>query len=142
MSMSVALMTDKYELTMLDAALAHGSAHRTCVFEVFTRRLPSWRRYGVVAGTGRFLEALNHFHFTKAHIDMLHADGALSDTTLDYLANYRFTGTISGYAEGEIYFPHSPSSPSKAPSQKPSSWKRWSCQFSTTTQQSHRQHHE
>lgn len=108
MSMSVALMTDKYELTMLDAALAHGSAHRTCVFEVFTRRLPSWRRYGVVAGTGRFLEALNQFHFTNAHIDMLHADGALSDTTLDYLANYRFTGTISGYAEGEIYFPHSP----------------------------------
>ncbi len=101
-------MTDKYELTMIQAALEHGTAHRTSVFEVFTRRLPSWRRYGVVAGTGRFLEHLDTFRFTSADIDFLHKDGALRDTTLDYFKEYQFTGNISGYAEGEVYFPHSP----------------------------------
>ena len=47
-----ALMTDHYELTMLQAALKAGTAHRRSRFELFTRRLPSGRRYGVVAGAG------------------------------------------------------------------------------------------
>ena len=60
---STGLLTDRYELTMLQAALADGTAGRHCVFEVFTRRLPPGRRYGVVAGTGRVLEALADFRF-------------------------------------------------------------------------------
>src|ERR1700751_5118494 len=52
-----ALLTDKYELTMLSAALRDGTAQRQTTFEVFARRLPEGRRYGVVAGAGRFLEA-------------------------------------------------------------------------------------
>jgi len=55
---TTSLLTDKYELTMLQGALADGTANRHCVFEVFTRRLPDGRRYGVLAGTGRLLEAL------------------------------------------------------------------------------------
>ena len=55
---STALLTDHYELTMLQATLASGHADRPCVFEAFARRLPEGRRYGVVAGTGRFLDAL------------------------------------------------------------------------------------
>jgi nicotinate phosphoribosyltransferase len=103
---SPALLTDKYELTMLQAALADGTAHRHCVFEVFTRRLPTGRRYGVLAGTGRFLEALQAFRFAPAELDYL---GQFLDTrTLDFLADYRFTGSISGYAEGEVFFPGSP----------------------------------
>ena len=58
-----ALLTDKYELTMLAAALRDGTASRRTTFEVFTRRLPDGRRYGVLAGTGRFLEALAEFRF-------------------------------------------------------------------------------
>ena len=54
---STALMTDRYELTMLQGALRDGTAARRCVFEVFARRLPDGRRYGVVAGIGRLLEA-------------------------------------------------------------------------------------
>ncbi|HHX84037.1 MAG TPA: nicotinate phosphoribosyltransferase, partial [Actinomycetales bacterium] len=57
-SPSTALLTDKYELTMIRAALADGTADRPCVFEVFARRLPAGRRYGVVAGTGRLVERL------------------------------------------------------------------------------------
>ena len=60
---SLALFTDKYELTMLAAALQDGSAHRRTTFEVFARRLAEGRRYGVVAGTARFVEALaQRFH--------------------------------------------------------------------------------
>ena len=53
-----ALLTDHYELTMVRAALRSGVARRRAVFEVFARHLPSGRRYGVVAGTGRLLDAL------------------------------------------------------------------------------------
>ena len=66
---------------MISAALADGTADRPCVFEVFARRLPAGRRYGVVGGTGRLL---------------------------DRLADFRFSGDIDGYREGELYFPGSP----------------------------------
>ncbi|MCV7193945.1 nicotinate phosphoribosyltransferase [Mycolicibacterium brumae] len=103
--MTVSLLTDKYELTMLSAALRDGAAHRRCVFEVFARRLPDGRRYGVVAGVGRFLEALEQFRFTDA--DLASLDG-LDQATLDYLRDFRFTGDVDGYPEGELYFPNSP----------------------------------
>ena len=61
--MNTALLTDRYELTMLGSALRDGTADRRCVFEVFARRLPDGRRYGVVAGTGRLIEALTEFTF-------------------------------------------------------------------------------
>ena len=105
---STALLTDRYELTMLQAALASGAAHRKCVFEVFTRRLPAGRRYGVLAGTGRILEALKRFTFTSSELEWLGRAGIVNDQTLEYLAGYRFTGSIRGYAEGEVYFPGSP----------------------------------
>ena len=105
---ATALLTDMYELTMLQAALRSGAAERTSVFELFGRRLPSSRRFGVVAGTGRLLDAVEDFVFTSAQIDFLHSAGVVDDTTLDYLRDYRFSGTIRGYAEGECYFAGSP----------------------------------
>ena len=102
---STALLTDKYELTMLQAALRDGSAHRQVACEVFARRLPNERRYGVVAGTERVLRAVRDFRFTAqqlAEMDFLDAE------TKEYLANYRFSGHIDGYREGELYFPNSP----------------------------------
>ncbi len=105
---STALLTDHYELTMLASALTDGSADRDCVFEVFARRLPDGRRYGVVAGAARLLDALADFRFTDAEIDQLAATNVVDDDTLDWLARYRFTGDIDGYPEGELYFPGSP----------------------------------
>lgn len=104
--MTAALLTDKYELTMLAAALRDGTADRRTTFEVFARRLPDGRRYGVVAGTGRFLEALGAFVFDDADLEPLTT--FLDPVTLDYLRGFRFTGDIDGYAEGELYFPGSP----------------------------------
>jgi nicotinate phosphoribosyltransferase len=103
---STALLTDHYELTMLQAALAGGTAQRRSVFELFGRRLPEGRRYGVVAGVGRALDAIEAFRFDQGTLEAL--DGVVDQPTLDWLADYRFTGDVWGYAEGEAYFAHSP----------------------------------
>ncbi len=105
---STALLTDHYELTMLRAALHSGAARRRCVFEVFARRLPEGRRYGVVAGTGRLLEAVRAFRFGDVEIERLRVDKVVDAQTLDFLSGFRFRGNISGYAEGECFFPRSP----------------------------------
>ncbi|WP_413785788.1 nicotinate phosphoribosyltransferase [Intrasporangium zincisolvens] len=93
---------------MLQAALASGEAHRRCVFEAFARRLPEGRRYGVVGGTGRVLEALEQFRFGDDELRFLESAGVVDRPTLDWLAGYRFSGDVTGYAEGECYFPGSP----------------------------------
>lgn len=105
---STALLTDQYELTMVQAALRSGAANRQCTFEVFARRLPAGRRYGVVAGTGRLLEGLERFRFGQPELDYLDQHSIVDDDTLTFLSGYRFGGDITGYAEGEAYFPHSP----------------------------------
>ncbi|MEU2898275.1 nicotinate phosphoribosyltransferase [Streptomyces sp. NPDC001273] len=105
---STALFTDQYELTMLQAALKAGTAGRHSVFEAFTRRLPDGRRYGVVAGTGRVLDAVENFRFDADVLRFLREKRIVDDRTVDWLAGYRFSGDIWGYPEGEVYFPGSP----------------------------------
>ncbi|SDS41415.1 nicotinate phosphoribosyltransferase [Microterricola viridarii] len=105
---SSALLTDRYELTMVDAAMQSGTADRACLFEAFARRLPNGRRYGIVAGTGRLLELIQAFRFEDAELDWLRDNNVVRQGTLDWLADYRFSGEIWGYREGEVYFPGSP----------------------------------
>ncbi|MFD4576479.1 nicotinate phosphoribosyltransferase [Streptomyces sp. NPDC058417] len=105
---STALFTDQYELTMLQAALRAGTAERRSVFEVFTRRLPEGRRYGVLAGTGRVLDAVENFRFDAGVLRFLREREIVDEPTLEWLASYRFSGDIWGYPEGEVYFPGSP----------------------------------
>jgi nicotinate phosphoribosyltransferase len=105
---SPALRTDHYELTMVSAALRDGTAGRDSVFEVFARRLPTGRRYGVVAGTGRLVELLRDFRFGPDEVEFLRSAGVVDDDTAGWLSRYRFSGDIEGYAEGELYFPGSP----------------------------------
>jgi nicotinate phosphoribosyltransferase len=112
---STALLTDHYELTMVASALHDGSAERDCVFEVFARRLPDGRRYGVVAGTTRVLEAIANFRFGELELEHLAATGVVDDDVLGWLASYEFTGDIDGYPEGELYFPGSPVLTVRAP---------------------------
>ena len=102
---STALLTDKYELTMLQAALRDGSANRQVTCEVFGRRLPNERRYGVVAGTERVLRAVEDFRFSANQLAEMFF---LDEQTKEYLRHYRFSGQIDGYREGELYFPNSP----------------------------------
>lgn len=108
MTSSTALLTDHYELTMVAAARRAGITGHRAVFEVFARRLPRGRRYGVVAGTGRFLEALAAFRFGDAELESLAAQRVVDADTLDWLEGFRFSGDVTAYDEGDLYFPRSP----------------------------------
>jgi nicotinate phosphoribosyltransferase len=103
-----ALLTDHYELTMVEGALRSGAAERRCVFEVFARSLPGRRRYAIVAGLGRLLEALPAFRFDDEALRFLASQKVVDNTTCEWLSTYSFSGTVDSYAEGEVYFPGSP----------------------------------
>ncbi len=108
MAESTALFTDRYELTMIDAAMREGRAERRCVFEVFSRRLHAGRRYGVFAGIGRLIDAIESFRFDDEIVSWLSSEKVVSPEALEYLSTYRFSGDIRGYREGELFFPGSP----------------------------------
>jgi len=105
---STALLTDRYELTMLDAALHDGTARRPSVFEVFARRLPPDRRFGVVAGVARVVDALSAFTFDDDVLRWLDTERIVRPETVRWLADFRFGGDIHAYREGEIYVDGSP----------------------------------
>jgi nicotinate phosphoribosyltransferase len=105
---STALLTDRYELTMLDAAIGSGVASRRAVFEAFSRSLPAGRRYGVFAGLERLLAALEEFRFGPAELEYLEREKVVSPEGLSYLEAYSFSGSIDAYREGECFFPGSP----------------------------------
>jgi nicotinate phosphoribosyltransferase len=105
---TTALFTDRYELTMLGSALRDGTAHRRCSFEVFARRLPEGRRYGVAAGTARVLEAIEAFRFDAETLEWLLVGGVIDAATAEFLSGYHFGGDVDGYPEGEVFFPYSP----------------------------------
>ena len=106
MSTSTAFFTDRYELTMLQAALGSGAATRRAVFEVFARRLPAGRRYGVFTGLHRLVDALLRFRFGPAELE--HLATIVDGRTLEHLAGWRFDGDVDAYREGELFFPGSP----------------------------------
>jgi len=105
---STALFTDRYELTMVEAALATDRAACPAVFEVFTRRLPDRRPWGVFAGLGRLLDALGEFRFGPSELDWLARQAVVGATTLEWLEGYRFSGDVHAYREGELYTAGSP----------------------------------
>ena len=108
---SSALLTDHYEFTMLQAALASGVADEPVVFEVFARRLPPGRRYGVFAGVGRLLDAFERFRFDDDVTQALRDLGIVDDVTARWLSD-RIAAPprvdICGLAEGEAYGPMTP----------------------------------
>ncbi|MDP2774704.1 MAG: nicotinate phosphoribosyltransferase [Nocardioides sp.] len=105
---SAGLLTDRYELTMLSAWVVDGTAEHPAVFETFARRLPPGRRYGIVGGTGRLLDLIADFRFDGDEVAWLETEGVVDTSTAAYLRDFRFTGDVDGFREGEVYFPHSP----------------------------------
>jgi nicotinate phosphoribosyltransferase len=108
---STALLTDHYELTMLQAALESGTAMRPAAFEVFTRRLPPGRRYGVFAGVGRLLDAFAKFCYGPDEIALLRETGVVNEATAEWLGAHAARPPkvdIVGLAEGEAYGPGTP----------------------------------
>lgn len=108
MDAPTSLLTDRYELTMVDVALANGTDSKRAVFEVFTRSLPDGRSYGIVGGTARALDAITRFRFDDAELAWLSDNTIVSERALAYLADYRFSGDAWGFLEGEVFLPSSP----------------------------------
>lgn len=106
--MSTALMTDRYELSMLQSFIRSGRVNDPAVFEVFTRRLPAGRRFGVFAGLGRLVPMIKNFRFGIDELDFLTDEGVIDSASRAYLRDFRFKGQIDAYAEGDIFFPQSP----------------------------------
>src|SRR6476646_9244181 len=79
-SMSLALFTDRYQLTMLAAYARSGLASRRATFELFVRRLPPSRRFMVACGIGRALDALGNLRFTAEDLAWLESDPFLGPT--------------------------------------------------------------
>lgn len=102
------LLTDRYELTMLDSFVRNGSVDRPAVFEAFARRLPDGRRYGMLGGLGRLLDAIEAFTFDEEEVGWLRDEGVVSEQTAAWLREFRFRGDVDGYREGDLYFPGSP----------------------------------
>lgn len=105
---TTALHTDRYELTMLDAAHSDGTIDRPCVFELFGRSLPAGRRYAVAAGLDRALDAIERFRFDDDTLAALQRDRIVHEPTLAWLAGYRFEGDVWALPEGEIASPNVP----------------------------------
>lgn len=101
------LLTDLYQLSMLEAYAAHGMAE-TAVFELFVRRLPAKRGFLMAAGLAQVLDFLESMRFTRDELVWLHASGSFSSRFLDELAELRFTGDVDAMPEGTVFFADEP----------------------------------
>jgi nicotinate phosphoribosyltransferase len=101
------LLTDLYQLNMIETYLAFGETS-PAVFELFVRRLPERRGFLLAAGLEQALDFLEGLRFTKEDIDWLKGNGRFSQSTLDYFADFRFTGDVHAMAEGTAFFANEP----------------------------------
>ena len=102
-----ALLTDLYQITMLQAYADEGMA-APAVFELFVRKLPAQRNFLVAAGLEQVLQYLETSSFSSAEIAWLHAQGGFSATLLDQLATMRFEGDVDAMPEGTVFFADEP----------------------------------
>ena len=108
LGVGTSLQTDRYEFSMAAAMLDSHLADRRCVFEVFARDLPAGRRYGVLAGVDRLVEALDDFVIDAGVLDFLVAGGVLGHKAAEALRGRRFVGDIYALGDGSLYFPNTP----------------------------------
>jgi len=102
-----ALLTDLYQLTMLDAYYRSGM-EQTAIFEFFVRRLPERRSFLVAAGLEQVLDYLEHVRFSAEELDWLGSTGRVSHSTIERLRNFRFSGRVFAVPEGTVFFAHEP----------------------------------
>lgn len=102
-----ALLTDLYQLTMMQSYLEHGLTD-TAVFEFFVRKLPRNRGFLVCAGLEQALQYLEQLHFEDDELDWLAACGRFSKDFVDYLEQLRFSGDVHAMREGTVFFADEP----------------------------------
>ncbi len=102
-----ALLTDLYQLTMLQSYLEHGYTD-TAVFEFFSRKLPPERRFLLAAGLEQALDYLEGLRFTEPELDWIRRSGRFSRDFADWLEGFRFTGEVHALPEGTPFFADEP----------------------------------
>ena len=110
-----ALLTDLYELTMMQGYYETGAYNRKVVFDLFYRKNPSGNGFAITAGLQQAIEYLDGLHFTEEDIAYLESLNLFSEDFIDYLRSFRFTGEVYAVPEGTIVFPHEPLMRIKAP---------------------------
>jgi len=112
---TMSLLTDFYELTMMQGYFNYGSFNKTVVFDVFYRINPSGNGFAITAGLEQVIDYIKHLHFSDSDIDYLRSFNTFSDEFLDYLKDFKFSGEIYAIPEGTIVFPTEPLVRVKAP---------------------------
>ena len=105
---STALHTDAYELSMMQTYWKQGQGNRRAVFEAFFRKMPFQNGYAVFAGLDHIIRYIKSLHFTASDIEYLRSTGQFADDFLDYLKDFKFTGSIRSFEEGDLVFNHEP----------------------------------
>ncbi len=103
-----ALLTDLYQLTMLQGYLLSNRIHQRAAFELFCRSIPESGGYLVASGIEQAIEQLCDFRFTTDDIAYLQSLNLFVPEFLDYLKQFRFRGNVVGLLEGTVFFPHEP----------------------------------
>ena len=110
-----ALLTDLYELTMMQGYYETGAHKRQVVFDLFYRKNPSGNGYAIAAGLQQAIEYLDNLRFTEEDITYLEGLGIFTEGFIGYLKDFRFTGEVYAIPEGTVVFPHEPLMRIKAP---------------------------
>ncbi len=106
-SYNLTLLTDLYELTMMQGYFNNKSTNRV-VFDVFYRKNPNDAAYAITCGLDQVIDYVKNLHFSEADITYLKSTGLFKDDFLAYLADFKFTGDIYAIPEGSIVFPKEP----------------------------------
>jgi nicotinate phosphoribosyltransferase len=102
------LLTDLYELTMMQVYFKTNIINRYAIFDMFFRKNPFGSGYVVFAGLEQLIDYLQNLSFSNDSIDYLYSLNIFSDDFLDYCKAFRFTGNIYSFQEGDIVFPEEP----------------------------------
>ena len=105
---NLTLMTDLYELTMMQGYFKHKDRNETVIFDAFFRNNPMNSGYSICAGLEQVINYINHLHFGKEDIDYLRSLGIFEEDFLQYLSNFHFSGNIYAIPEGSVMFPREP----------------------------------
>ena len=107
MSRNLTMLTDLYELTMMQGYFKTGN-NRTVVFDAFHRRNPDDGGYSISCGLEQVIDYINDLHFSDEDIAYLRSTGLFEEDFLDYLRSFRFTGDVYAIPEGTVMFPREP----------------------------------
>lgn len=105
---NLTLLTDLYEITMMQAYFKNNNKNKMAIFDVFYRKNPMDGGYAISAGLEQVIEYINNLHFTEDDINYLASLKIFEDDFLGYLKNFKFTGDIYAIPEGSVIFPREP----------------------------------